>query len=71
MRKARRRTSLWKAAHDSKNPEHFVVLFEDAAALLGIIVAAIGIFASHALNVPIVDGIASVVASREEHQGAA
>ena len=63
MRRSARRSrkSFWSATHDSKNPEHFVVLFEDAAALLGILVAAAGVFASQALGLPIIDGIASVV----------
>lgn len=61
-RSARRhRKTFWGATHDSKSPEHFVVLFEDAAALLGIVVAAAGVFASDALGLVIVDGIASVV----------
>jgi divalent metal cation (Fe/Co/Zn/Cd) transporter len=36
-------------------------LFEDAAALLGIVVAFVGVYASHALNLPVVDGAASIV----------
>lgn len=52
--------TLWQAVHQSKNPEHFVVLFEDAAAILGIVVAFVGVFASHALHMPIVDGLASI-----------
>jgi cation diffusion facilitator family transporter len=50
-----------EATHTSKNPEHFVVLFEDAAALLGIVVAFIGVYASHALHMPVIDGVASLV----------
>jgi cation diffusion facilitator family transporter len=50
-----------EATHTSKNPEHFVVLFEDAAAILGIVVAFIGVFASHVLHMPVIDGVASIV----------
>jgi divalent metal cation (Fe/Co/Zn/Cd) transporter len=50
-----------EATHTSKNPEHFVVLFEDAAAILGIVVAFIGVFASHVLHMPVLDGVASLV----------
>lgn len=57
----RHRKTFLDATHDSKNPEHFVVLFEDAAALLGIVVAAGGVFASHTLHWPAADGIASIV----------
>jgi cation diffusion facilitator family transporter len=53
--------TFWEATHSSKNPEHFVVLFEDTAALLGIVVAFIGVFASHALHLPVIDGVASIV----------
>jgi cation diffusion facilitator family transporter len=63
MRRTARRTrkSFIEATHSSKNPEHFVVLFEDTAALLGILVAAAGVFASQALNMPVLDGVASLV----------
>jgi cation diffusion facilitator family transporter len=49
------------AAHGSKNPEHFVVLFEDTAALLGIVVAFVGVYGSHVLNMPVIDGVASML----------
>lgn len=63
MRKSARRhgRSLLTAVHHSKNPEHFIVLFEDAAALLGIVAAAAGVFASHTLHLLLADGIASIV----------
>lgn len=53
--------TFWAATHSSKNPEHFVVLFEDAAAIVGIVVAFVGVFASHTMHLPIVDGLASIV----------
>jgi divalent metal cation (Fe/Co/Zn/Cd) transporter len=37
------------------------VLAEDAAALAGLAVAALGVYASHQLDLPILDGVASVV----------
>jgi cation diffusion facilitator family transporter len=63
MRQAAQATgkSFLEATHSSKNPEHFVVLFEDTAALLGIVVAAISVFASQALQMPVLDGIGSIV----------
>jgi cation diffusion facilitator family transporter len=61
-RSARRhRKKFLEETHNSRNPEHFIVLFEDAAALLGIVVAFAGVFASHALHLPVVDGAASIV----------
>ncbi len=51
---------LWQAIKTSKDPTTFTVLFEDTAALLGLIVALIGIFLAHLLNNPQLDGAASV-----------
>jgi cation diffusion facilitator family transporter len=52
---------LLAAVIRSKDPTVFTVLFEDSAALLGLAAAALGIFASQALRLPVVDGVASVV----------
>jgi divalent metal cation (Fe/Co/Zn/Cd) transporter len=51
----------WKAIRESKDPAGFIVLFEDSAALAGLIVAAIGVWASHAWGDPRIDGMASIV----------
>ena len=51
----------WKAIRRSKDPATFIVLFEDSAALFGLIVAAIGIFLTHWTGNPVWDGTASVV----------
>ena len=51
----------WQAVKQSKDPSVFIVLFEDSAALAGLIVAAIGIWASHYFNAPRIDGAASIV----------
>jgi len=37
------------------------VLAEDSAALVGLLVATLGIYFGHALNMPVLDGVASVV----------
>lgn len=50
-----------KAIRDSKDPAVFTVLFEDTAALLGLVVALLGIFLSQLFNMPILDGVASVI----------
>ena len=45
----------------SKDPPSFMVLFEDSAALIGIVIAALGTFAATTLGAPIADGVASVM----------
>jgi cation diffusion facilitator family transporter len=45
----------------SKDPTVFTVLFEDTAALAGLIVALAGVVASHVFALPVLDGVASVV----------
>ena len=57
----RGQASWWRAVQDSKDPVGFMVLFEDSAALLGLGVAALGVWASHALGDARIDGIASIV----------
>ena len=44
----------------SKDPTVFTVLFEDSAALLGLVVALIGITLAHWLDMPVLDGVASI-----------
>ncbi len=52
--------SLVNAVRASKDPIAFVVLFEDSAAMLGLVMAAIGLTLSQVLDLPIFDGIASI-----------
>lgn len=49
-----------KAIRSSKDPTVFTVLFEDTAALLGLVVALLGVGASQLFNLPVLDGVASV-----------
>ena len=49
------------AIHQSKDPSVFTVVFEDTAALLGLITAFLGILLSHSLGWLRADGIASIV----------
>jgi cation diffusion facilitator family transporter len=53
-------TPWWRAIRESKDPTGFIVLFEDSAALAGLAIAAIGVWASHAFADPRIDGIASI-----------
>ena len=55
-----RRGSWWHAVRASKDPAGFTVLFEDSAALIGLVIAAIGVWTSHALSDPRIDGAASI-----------
>jgi len=50
----------WKAVHRSKDPAGFIVLFEDSAALAGLAIAAVGVWASHYWQDPRIDGYASI-----------
>jgi cation diffusion facilitator family transporter len=52
---------LLAAVLRSKDPTVFTVLFEDSAALLGLVVAGAGVFLSRALESPLLDGVASVL----------
>ena len=54
-------TPFWEALHRSKDPTTYTVLAEDAAALVGLLVAALGIALSHRFDKPELDGAASVV----------
>ncbi len=49
-----------KAIRLSKDPTVFTVLFEDSAAMLGLIVAMVGIAAAQALDMPVLDGVAAI-----------
>ncbi|MBD2752777.1 cation diffusion facilitator family transporter [Spirosoma validum] len=52
---------FWSAVKSSKNPATFVVLFEDASDVLGLIIAFLGVFLGHELNNPYFDGAASIL----------
>ena len=59
---ARRGTlGWWRAIVQSKDPPGFMVLFEDSAALIGLVVAAGGVWASHHFADGRIDGVASII----------
>jgi cation diffusion facilitator family transporter len=60
FRKEKGDQGVWQAIHGSKDPTTFTILFEDTAALLGLLVALVGIFLGHQLNNPYLDGGASI-----------
>ncbi|WP_342018465.1 hypothetical protein [Methyloceanibacter superfactus] len=49
-----------RAVRQSKDPATFTVLFEDSAAMLGLIVAAAGVGAAYSLGLEWADGAASI-----------
>lgn len=51
----------FEAFRRSKDPTTFTVLFEDSAALIGLVIALVGITAAHYLNLPVLDGVASIL----------
>jgi cation diffusion facilitator family transporter len=59
--KVRGNSTWWTAIKDSKDPSSFLVLFEDSAAVLGLLIVGIFIFLSHQLNIPELDGVGSLL----------
>jgi cation diffusion facilitator family transporter len=60
FRRTTRGRSYWATIRQSKNPALFSVVLEDTADLIGLSVAALGVFLSHALGDARIDGIASI-----------
>jgi cation diffusion facilitator family transporter len=52
---------IWATVVASKDPTSFIVLFEDSAALIGIVIAAIATFLSWKLGLPWIDGTGSIL----------
>lgn len=52
---------FWRALHASKDPSTYTVIAEDSAALIGLVIAAFGVWGSHALDTPELDGVASIL----------
>ena len=60
FKRSKGRWGYFEAVQRAKDPSIFVVLFEDSAAMLGLIVAFIGVWLSQVTGIAIFDGIASV-----------
>lgn len=59
--KTRGQQGLLDAVKRSRDPTSFVVLFEDSAALVGIVIALIGTITAVWLDAPVFDGVASIL----------
>ena len=60
FRQQKGRQGWFQAVRRSKDPSVYTVLFEDSAALLGLIVAFAGILAAELLDIPELDGVGSI-----------
>jgi cation diffusion facilitator family transporter len=60
FRKAKGDKKSWQYIKSSKDPSLYTIVFEDGAALLGLLFAFLGIFFSHLLKNPYLDGVASI-----------
>ncbi len=61
FRRSKGRLGYFAAVRASKDPTVFTVLFEDSAAMLGLIAAFVGLLLGDLLDLPVLDGVASVV----------
>src|SRR5574338_338293 len=61
FKRIRGRRGLWSAIERSKDPTSFVVVLEDSAALIGILIAAAGITLANLLDAPYLDATASIL----------
>ena len=61
FRKQKGDKGYFRAVHESKDPTLFVVLFEDSAAMLGLVVAFTGVLLSEVTGLLYFDGLASIV----------
>ena len=52
---------LWRALVTSKDPSAYTVVAEDGAALAGLAIAAGGVYTSHHFQMPMLDGVASIL----------
>ena len=61
FRQEQGRQGIWQAIHASKDPTTFTILFEDSAALLGLVVAFFGVLLAETFDTPYFDGVASIL----------
>jgi cation diffusion facilitator family transporter len=51
----------WATIISSKDPSTFLVLFEDTAAVLGLLIVFVCLLVEHTFNLPVLDGVATVL----------
>jgi len=61
FRKGKGKRGWMAEIRHSKDPTKFTILFEDSAAMLGLVVALIGIGLAQYLHMPVLDGVAAIV----------
>jgi cation diffusion facilitator family transporter len=61
FRAAKGSMGYYEAFRRSKDPPSFMVLFEDTADIVGILLAALGTYAASRLHLPVLDGVASIL----------
>lgn len=61
FKRSRGKRDTMQAVRDSKDPTTFVVLFEDSAALIGLLIALLGVAGSQYFERPEWDGLASIL----------
>ncbi|MGN6571173.1 MAG: cation diffusion facilitator family transporter [Pseudolabrys sp.] len=60
FKRAKGDSGYFEAMRRSKDPPTFIVLFEDSAALVGLLIAFVGTFLAQRLDMPVLDGVASL-----------
>ncbi|HEX2537168.1 MAG TPA: cation diffusion facilitator family transporter [Pseudolabrys sp.] len=60
FKRAKGDVGYFEAMRRSKDPPTFIVLFEDSAALVGLLIALLGTFFAQRLDMPVLDGVASL-----------
>ena len=61
FKEVRGETPFWEAVVKSKDPSNFLVLFEDSAAVAGLLIVGICLYLNIRLGMPVLDGVASIL----------
>lgn len=61
LKKEKEHKGFWRKLRGSKDPTVFTVIYEDSAALAGLLAAFLGVFFGHLLRNPYFDGGASII----------
>lgn len=56
-----KRSGLWRAVRETKDPTRFIVVLEDTAALIGIALAAAGLLLAQIFGLAFFDGVAAIL----------